>query len=90
MNAPEAVEVIELSALKERIHELVLLHTEVADARANYSDAIKATAEASGLLSTVIAKFVAARAKEERFSEKRRQAEQLSLLFDEIGLVSGS
>ena len=54
------------------------------EAAEDFASAVKATAEASGLLASVVRRFVTARAGE-NFEEKARECEQLSLLFDEIG-----
>lgn len=67
-----------------RIEELVTLQHKAKEAADAYSDGIKATAEASGFLASEVRKFVTARAGE-RFHEKKRAVEQLSLLFEEVG-----
>jgi hypothetical protein len=70
--------------LKDSIDDLVLLCADSANAALNFSEAIKAHAEKSGLLASVVRKFVIARAGE-KFGEKKRECEQLSLLFEEVG-----
>src|SRR6266478_813265 len=47
-------------------------------------ESMKAWAEKAGLQSSVLRKFIAARAGE-NFPDKKRDAMQLSLLFEEIG-----
>jgi hypothetical protein len=45
---------------------------------------VKATAEASGLLSSTVRSYIAARASES-FTDRARKAQQLALVFDELG-----
>jgi len=73
--------VIKMGPIKDNIMELVNLYTESNEAGAKLNDAIKATAEKSGLLASVVRKFVVARAGE-KFAEEARRVEQLSLIFD--------
>jgi hypothetical protein len=68
----------------ERIDELVRLKTKADEASEDFSNAIKKTAEDSGLLASVVRRFVVARAGE-NFQEKKRECTQLALLFDEVG-----
>lgn len=49
-----------------------------------FNDGIKAQAEKAGIQSSVLRKFIAARAGE-KFADAKRDALQLSLLFEEIG-----
>lgn len=77
-------EVIRLEALTKRIDHLITLKRKVETATADYSDAIKAVSEESGLQAKTVRSFVAARAGE-RFEERRRDVAQLALVFDEIG-----
>lgn len=79
--------VIKLAELRDRIDDLVLLHGRAKDARTVYGDAVKAAAEKSGLLASVVRKFVAARASED-FAEHSRKAEQLALVFEKVGEIS--
>ena len=76
--------VIKPQVIEDRVDELVELHDKAAAAGEIYAEAVKKAAEDSGLLSSVVRKFVAARAGE-KFDEVRRRVEQLSLLFDEVG-----
>lgn len=75
--------VIEASVLKERLPQLVKLKNAADEASEDLNDAITAAAEKSGLLATVVRKIVSASAGED-FESKRREAEQLSLAFDEV------
>lgn len=79
--------VIKLTEIKQRIDDLVELHIQAAEAAARYGEAIKAAAEKSGLLASVVRKFVAARASED-FGEHKRKVEQLALVFEEVGEIS--
>jgi hypothetical protein len=81
--------VIETAVIKERIEELVRLHQAVVDARTDLTEAVKSAAEDSGLNAGAVKAFVRARAAED-FSKHKQRAEQLSLLFDEVGLVTTS
>jgi hypothetical protein len=74
-------EAITLRPIKDSIDEMVTLYIQQQESAARCSDAIKAAAEKSGLLSAVIRKYVRARAGD-RFEEAKRETEQLSLVFD--------
>jgi hypothetical protein len=76
--------VVKTDVLKDKVADLVHLHNKAAAAAETYGDAIKTTAEKAGLLASVVRKFVAARAGE-KFEEEKKKAEQLSLVFDEVG-----
>lgn len=78
-----------MKELEDRVANLETLHRLKTEAKDRYNDAVKATAEASGLLAGVVNKFVNARVGES-FQDEKRKAEQLSLCFDEIGLVKGA
>lgn len=67
--------VIDMGKLNERIDHLVSLHK-------SSKDAVKAVAEKAGLLASVVRKFVVAKAGES-FDEKKKEAEQLALVFEE-------
>jgi len=71
-------------ALVKRLDELITLHRKLVSAGEEFSDAVKATAEDSGMLAKNVRSFVLARAGE-RFVEKKREVAQLALLFEEIG-----
>lgn len=75
--------VIDMSKLTEKIDHLVNLHKATKDASADYSAAIKVVAEKAGLLASVVRRFVVAKAGES-FDDKKKEAEQLALVFDEI------
>jgi hypothetical protein len=74
--------VIKLAPIRERLHELEQLYREGVDASEAFTDAVKETAEASGLLAKVVRKFVIARCRDE-IEERKRENEQLSFLFDD-------
>ena len=75
--------VIDKSHLVEKLPQLVQLHTRAKDSGKDLSDAIKKVAEKSGLLASVVRKIVVAKAGE-AFDEKKKEAEQLALMFDEV------
>jgi hypothetical protein len=83
-DADKQEKVIELKIVRDRIDELIDLHNAAAEAGAKFGDAIKSTAEKSGLLSATVRKFVVARAGEE-FAETARRVQQLALVFEEVG-----
>jgi hypothetical protein len=66
------------------IHTLVADLKHAQEAGDIFASGIKAQAEKAGIQASVLRKFIAARAGES-FAEKKRDAEQLALLFDEIG-----
>lgn len=76
--------VIDMSKLTERLPHLVKLHTASKDANADLSSAITTVAEKSGLLASVVRRVVVAKAGE-NFDEKKKEAEQLELVFAELG-----
>ena len=75
-----------------RITELstAVINTLVADlkhaqeAAEGFADGIKAQAEKAGVQSSVLRKLITARAGE-NFEDRKRDAQQLALLFEEIG-----
>ncbi len=75
--------VIDKAKLLERMDHLVDLHNRARASGKDLSDAIKAVAEKSGLLASVVRKLVVAKASE-TFDEKKKEAEQLALMFDEV------
>lgn len=75
--------VIDKTHLVEKVPYLVELHTRARDAQKDLSGAIKAVAEKSGLLASVVRKIIVAKAGES-FDEKKKEAEQLALMFDEV------
>ena len=83
-NADKQEAIITMQPIKDAIDDLVGLHEKAAAASEKFNDAVKATAEKSGLLASVVRKFVQARAGE-KFDEEKTKCEQLSLVFEEIG-----
>lgn len=75
--------VIDMSKLKEKLDHLVSLNKTAKDASKDYSDAVKAAAEKSGLLASVVRRYVVAKAGDS-FDEKKKEAEQLALVFEEV------
>ena len=73
--------VIALDPIRERIGELQRLFIIQNEAATEFSDAVKKAAKDSGLLSSVVRKYVVAKARESLDAGKR-EATQLSLLFD--------
>jgi hypothetical protein len=70
--------------IAEKIDQLVKLKTAADEAATDFAEAVKAAAEKSGLLASVVRRFVVARSGE-KFEEKKRECEQLSILFEEVG-----
>ena len=68
----------------ERIDELVGLHTKASTASEDLSTAVKKAAEDCGLNAKAVRAFVTARAGD-KFEKAKKNCEQLSLLFEEIG-----
>ena len=73
--------VISLDPIRARIGELQRLFIIQNEAATEFSDAIKKAAKDSGLLSSVVRKYVVAKSRESLDAGKR-EATQLSLLFD--------
>ena len=76
--------VIKMSEVKDKIDYLLQLYKASEDAGNTYGEAVKSIAEKAGLQSSVVRKFVSARASE-KFDDKKRDCEQLQLCFDKIG-----
>ena len=77
--------VVKLESLSTKVDHLIALHEKVATATNDYQDAVKAVAEASGLLSATVTKYVKARAgDEDKFEEAKTKALQLALVFEEV------
>lgn len=74
---------IEMKKLVDRLDELVKLHNAQKEAGVEYSDAVKAAAEASGLQASVVRRFVAAKVGN-NFDDRKRDAQQMALVFDEV------
>lgn len=81
--------VIKLETLRTRAQNLIELRLAMGDASARYNNAVKAVAEATGLLSTTVNKYVRARAGD-NFREDRMKAQQLALVFEECGELDGT
>lgn len=81
--------VIELDELRSRLDDLVALKIKAGRAQKSYAEAVTATAEKSGLLSSVVNKFVSSRAGS-NFLDNKKRAEQLALVFEEIPLIEAT
>jgi|GEM_PF-6786473 len=66
------------------ITTLVADYRSAKEAATVFADGIRAQAEKAGIQAPVLRKFVVARAGE-NFADKKRDAQQLSLLFEELG-----
>lgn len=66
------------------INSLVADFKHAAEAADTLSEGIKAAAEKAGIQATVLRKFITARAGD-KFEEKKRDAAQLNLIFEEVG-----
>lgn len=75
-------QILKMEPVRERMEALVMLYRAQQDAATDLSEAIKETAEASGFNASQIRSKVAAVARD-RVAEKRREVEQLSLLFED-------
>jgi len=83
--APPAVPgVVRLETVKVRIDHLVQLKRSATDAATEYAEAVAKTAEDSGCRPGVVKRFVSARLSE-KFNDRKEEAQQLSLLFEEVG-----
>lgn len=67
--------------VREDLEDGVALYTKMGSAQDTFNDWIKAKAEKSGLLAANVRKYVVAAATD-KLEEGKRNAEQLSLLFD--------
>ena len=77
--------VIEMAVLKKNLPDLGVLHTKMKAASTAFREKVKGVAEKAGLLaSTVRAVVVAQAGGVDVVAEKKREAEQLSLSFDEL------
>ncbi len=75
---------IKLQPLRVSLKHLMSLKVSADAAREQYNAGVKAVAEKTGLMSSVVSKLVKARSGD-KFDDERRKAEQTALLFDEIG-----
>lgn len=74
--------VVKMAELDDRMPNLIGLYNTMVQSRQEFSEAVKATAEKSGLFASVVRKFVVAKSGE-HFAERRDEAFQLSLVFGE-------
>jgi len=81
LDADKQEKVIKRDVVEDKIDHLVNLHNTAIERRKDFSDAVKAVAEESGMLASVVRRYVSARAGETDI-EKKRECEQLSLLFE--------
>jgi len=78
--------VIKIEPLRKSLRELGELAIKAAEANAKLKDAVKATAEKSGLVASVVRRLVKALGGDkDHFEDEKRKAEQTQLVFDEIG-----
>ena len=75
--------VIEIGKLRERMENLLALYEVKTGASQAYSESVKAAAEASGLHSSTVRAYIAARANDQ-IDEKCGAAMQLALVFEEM------
>lgn len=85
-NAEKQEAVCKPEVVEKRMKELVRLHIASKEAATDESEAIKATAEASGYNASNIRALVVANAGD-AFADKKRNVEQQYELFDEVGEV---
>ena len=78
-----AREAIDITAIRERVDELLALHERAQDAAGAFKDAIDAVATKSGVGKKALRAYVKARAAD-KVKETHAAAEQLSLLFEEL------
>jgi hypothetical protein len=83
-DADKQEQIIETGEIRVRASHLLELHERAKSASADYSEAIKAAAEASGLNASTVRSYIAAVASEQ-FRDRARKAQQLALVFDELG-----
>ena len=81
-------DVIKTKPLKDAIDDLIALHGKKQNANDKFNAAVKAVAEKSGLLSSVVRKLVNARAGD-KWEEESRKVVQLGIVFEEVGAISG-
>lgn len=84
-DAQKQEKVIDLKVVKDRLGELKSLKARAKEASTDYSEAIKKAAQDSGLNASAVRRFVDAAAGNS-IEERKRDAEQLALLFDEVTL----
>ncbi len=79
-NKQEAV--IEIGVVRDNLTYLEGLYRATLSAGVEFNDGVKKIAEKSGLMASVVSKYVKARVKD-KAEDRKREAEQLSLLFDD-------
>lgn len=82
-DAEKQEQVLKPEALSVKADELISLYRALEDAKTEFSEAIKATAEASGFHAKNVRTFIIAKAGE-KFAQRKEQAQQLSLIFEEV------
>lgn len=82
-DAQKQEKTIDLKVLKDRAPELLRLLKKQKEISVEVSDAFKAAGEASGLNVSAVRSYFSARAGE-NFKDRKRNVEQLALLFDEL------
>jgi hypothetical protein len=82
-DAHKQEKVIDLKIIKDRLPELKRLKSATKEASVAYGEAIKKAAQDCGLNASAVRRFIDAHAGDS-IEERKRDAEQLSLLFDEI------
>lgn len=81
---------INLAELKARMGNLLALHKKSRLANDALSDAVKASAEAAGLLTSEVAAFVKASSGDsEAYEASKLKAKQRALIFDELESSTG-
>jgi len=80
--------VLRPKAVQEAIGELLTSYEKSVSAADRFNSMVKAIAEKSGFMASNIKRLVKAR-HGEAFEDRRRDAEQLTMLFDEVGLKGG-
>lgn len=81
-----AEKVVTLQPLRKKLKHLAALKDTLDGARGSFNAAVKAVAEETGLMSSVITKLIKARS-DDKVDDERRKADQLSMVFAEIGGV---
>lgn len=75
---------IDLDVLRKRVKDGEQLYLKSQDAKVAFADWNKATAQASGLMATVVSKFIKARC-QGKVPDRKREFGQMELVFSEIG-----
>src|SRR4051812_39520007 len=75
---------IKLEAMSVKVDTLVGLYKHQQAVALDFSDAVKAVAEESGLNAKTVRTFIVAKSGE-KFEQRKRDVQQLALVFDEVG-----